>query len=124
GSPTDPTGRRRRSTPSRSRRSSPPTTRPRLRGEARVWTGARARAPECTLALASMSEHRPELTARPGGRAEWSLERLGTADVRAAAARIRGQVVRTPTLRIPRLDALASAQVELFLKAENMQKIG
>jgi threo-3-hydroxy-L-aspartate ammonia-lyase len=51
-------------------------------------------------------------------------ERLGTADVRAAAARIRGQVVRTPTLRVPRLDALASAEVELFLKAENMQRIG
>ncbi len=51
-------------------------------------------------------------------------ERLGAADVRAAAARIRGQVVRTPTLRAPRLDALASAKVELFLKAENLQRIG
>lgn len=51
-------------------------------------------------------------------------ERLGTADVRAAAARIHGQVVRTPTLRSPRLDALASAEVELFLKAENTQRIG
>src|SRR5690606_20649730 len=70
----------------------------------------------------SMSEHRPELSSRPGSRAE--SDRLGTADVRAAAARIRGQVVRTPTLRIPRLDALASAPVELFLKAENMQRIG
>lgn len=51
-------------------------------------------------------------------------ERLGTADVRAAAARIRGQIVHTPTLRVARLDALASAEVELFLKAENMQRIG
>lgn len=64
-----------------------------------------------------MSDYRPE------DASDWA-ERLGTADVRAAAARIEGQVVRTPTLRIPRLDALASAPVELFLKAENMQRIG
>lgn len=61
-----------------------------------------------------MSEHRPTL----------EIESLGTADVRAAAARIGGQIVHTPTLRVPRLDALASAEVELFLKAENMQTIG
>jgi threonine dehydratase len=64
-----------------------------------------------------MSDYRPEVAS------EWA-ERLGPADVRAAAARIRGQVVHTPTLRVPRLDALASAEVELFLKAENMQRIG
>lgn len=64
-----------------------------------------------------MSDYRSE------DASEWA-ERLGPADVRAAAARIHGQVVRTPTLRIPRLDALASAPVELFLKAENMQRIG
>ncbi len=64
-----------------------------------------------------MSDYRPETAV------DWA-ERLGTADVRAAAERIRGQVVHTPTLRVPRLDALASAEVELFLKAENMQRIG
>jgi threonine dehydratase len=64
-----------------------------------------------------MSEYRPEAAS------EWA-ERLGPADVRAAAARIRGQVVHTPTLRVPRLDSQASAEVELFLKAENMQRIG
>jgi threo-3-hydroxy-L-aspartate ammonia-lyase len=43
-------------------------------------------------------------------------------DVRAAAARIRGQVVRTPVLRSEALDARAGA--ELWLKAENLQHIG
>lgn len=53
-----------------------------------------------------------------------ATEGLGTADVRAAAARIEGQVVRTPTIRAPRLDALGSAPIELFLKAESLQRIG
>lgn len=64
-----------------------------------------------------MSEYRPEHAAA------WA-ERLGTADVQAAAERIAGRIVHTPTLRCPRLDALSAAPVELFLKAENMQRIG
>ena len=51
-------------------------------------------------------------------------ERLGAAEVAAAAARIRGRVIRTPVLRVPRLDALAEPPIELWLKAENMQRIG
>lgn len=47
---------------------------------------------------------------------------LGLAHVRAAAARLRGEVVRTPTLRVPALDAIAGC--ELWLKAENLQSIG
>ena len=64
-----------------------------------------------------MSDYRPEHASA------WA-ERLGPADVRAAAERIAGRVIHTPTLRLPRLDALAPAPVELFLKAENMQRIG
>jgi threo-3-hydroxy-L-aspartate ammonia-lyase len=68
-----------------------------------------------------MSDYRPEQAC------EWA-QRLGRVDVQAAADRIRGQVVRTPTLRIPRLDAwagaLAGVPLELVLKAENMQRIG
>lgn len=60
---------------------------------------------------------------RPEDAPAWA-QRLGSADVAAAAERISGRVVRTPTIRSPRLDALASAPVELFLKAENMQRIG
>ncbi len=48
--------------------------------------------------------------------------KLGPGDVRAAAARIAGQVVRTPVLRCPALDELAGAQ--LWLKCENLQRIG
>ena len=44
------------------------------------------------------------------------------ADVRAAAERIRGLVVKTPVLRSAELDARAGA--ELWLKAENLQRIG
>ena len=43
-------------------------------------------------------------------------------DVVAAAARLRGQVVRTPVVRAAALDRLAGA--ELWLKAENLQHIG
>lgn len=63
-----------------------------------------------------MSDYRPEHAA------EWA-SRLGPADVRAAAERIADLIVHTPVLRAPRLDALASAPAELFLKAENLQKI-
>jgi threonine dehydratase len=42
--------------------------------------------------------------------------------VRAAAARIEGQVVVTPAIQHPYLDQLAGAQ--LWLKAENLQHIG
>jgi threonine dehydratase len=56
--------------------------------------------------------------------AEAWAERLGAADVAAAAERIAGRVIRTPVLRVPRLDALAGVPVELWLKAENMQRIG
>ena len=44
------------------------------------------------------------------------------ADVVAAAARLAGQVVRTPVVRCPALDELAGA--ELWLKAENLQTVG
>ncbi|MEJ7730397.1 MAG: pyridoxal-phosphate dependent enzyme [Polyangiaceae bacterium] len=43
-------------------------------------------------------------------------------DVRAARERIRGMVWQTPVLRCPALDELAGA--ELWLKAENLQRIG
>lgn len=43
-------------------------------------------------------------------------------EVRAAAERLAGRVVRTPALRCPALDARAGA--ELWLKAEDLQKIG
>lgn len=68
-----------------------------------------------------MSDYRPE-------RASAWAQQLTRADVEAAATRIRGQVVRTPTLRIPRLDAwagaLAGVPLELHLKPENLQRIG
>jgi len=44
------------------------------------------------------------------------------ADVQAAHDRIRGRVVRTPVLRSAALDEIAGA--ELWLKAENLQKVG
>jgi threonine dehydratase len=44
------------------------------------------------------------------------------ADVLAAAARLRGQIVRTPVVRCPALDQAAGA--ELWLKAESLQTIG
>lgn len=47
---------------------------------------------------------------------------LGIADVRAARARIAEHILRTPVLTCPALDALAGAR--LFLKAENLQRIG
>ncbi|HEY8145043.1 MAG TPA: pyridoxal-phosphate dependent enzyme, partial [Kofleriaceae bacterium] len=43
-------------------------------------------------------------------------------DVLAAAARLAGQVVRTPVVRCPALDELAGA--ELWLKAESLQLVG
>ncbi|NUP11628.1 MAG: threonine/serine dehydratase [Polyangiaceae bacterium] len=43
-------------------------------------------------------------------------------DVVFARERIRGRVETTPLLRVPRLDARAG--VELFLKAESLQRIG
>lgn len=43
-------------------------------------------------------------------------------DVHAAAQRIAGKVRRTPVLRIPDLDAIV--QANLFIKAENLQRIG
>lgn len=55
--------------------------------------------------------------------AEAWAARLGPADVAAAAERIAGRVVRTPVVRAPRLDALSSTPIELWLKAENMQRI-
>lgn len=47
---------------------------------------------------------------------------LGPEEVSAAAARIAGRVVRTPTLRCPALDELAGAN--LWFKCENLQRIG
>ncbi len=43
-------------------------------------------------------------------------------DVLSARERIRGRVLETPVLRVPALDAIAGA--ELFLKCENLQRIG
>lgn len=50
------------------------------------------------------------------------LPALDVDDVRAAATRIAGRVHRTPVLRVDALDAMAGA--ELWLKAENLQRIG
>jgi threonine dehydratase len=50
------------------------------------------------------------------------LPALDVEHVRMAAARIADRVHRTPVLRIEALDALAGA--ELWLKAENLQRIG
>jgi threonine dehydratase len=44
------------------------------------------------------------------------------ADVLRARELLRGRIVETPTLRVPALDALAGAQV--YLKCENLQRIG
>jgi threonine dehydratase len=49
-------------------------------------------------------------------------EPLGRADVVAAAARLRGQIARTPVLRSAALDQRAGC--ELWLKAECLQHIG
>jgi threo-3-hydroxy-L-aspartate ammonia-lyase len=45
-----------------------------------------------------------------------------SADVHAAAERLKGKVRQTPVLRIPAIDEIARADV--FIKAENMQHIG
>ena len=50
------------------------------------------------------------------------MAKLTGEDVRAAARFIAGKVVRTPVLRSAPLSALAGA--ELWLKAENLQRIG
>ena len=50
------------------------------------------------------------------------LPSLDVDDVWAAASRIEGRVHRTPVLRVEALDELAGA--ELWLKAENLQRIG
>jgi threonine dehydratase len=47
---------------------------------------------------------------------------MSASPVRDAAARLAGQVVRTPAVRCPALDALAGA--ELWLKAECLQRVG
>ncbi|MBP0650395.1 hypothetical protein J8J40_25440, partial [Mycobacterium tuberculosis] len=44
------------------------------------------------------------------------------ADVRAAAARIRGEAVRTPLIHFPVLDAATGARV--FVKPECLQRTG
>jgi threonine dehydratase len=46
----------------------------------------------------------------------------GLDDIRAAAARIRGHVHRTPVVTCATLDALCGAR--LFFKCENLQKVG
>lgn len=43
-------------------------------------------------------------------------------DVLAAAQRLHGKINPTPVLRIPAIDALANAEV--YIKAENLQRIG
>lgn len=57
-----------------------------------------------------------------GGRCSLALVTMSIDDVRAAADRIAGKVLRTPVLRCPALDALTGA--ELWLKAESLQRIG
>lgn len=47
---------------------------------------------------------------------------IGLPDVRAAATRLVGLVVHTPVLRVPALDERAG--FSLWLKAENLQRIG
>jgi threonine dehydratase len=61
----------------------------------------------------------PDEAAVAAGAPGWPVTRD---DVVAAAARLRGQVVRTPVVRSAALDRLAGA--ELWLKAENLQHIG
>lgn len=51
-----------------------------------------------------------------------SPDELTIDHVRAAAVRLAGKIWETPVLRSPALDALAGR--ELFLKAENLQRIG
>lgn len=54
-----------------------------------------------------------------------ALDDIGGLDVsavRAAATRLAGMIVRTPVVRSPALDAIAGC--ELWLKAENLQRIG
>ena len=47
---------------------------------------------------------------------------IDIADIRAAAARLKGIAYRTPVLRSSALDALASNR--LYLKCENLQRVG
>ncbi len=47
---------------------------------------------------------------------------VGIADIRAAQQRIASHIQRTPTLRVPALDARFGA--ELYLKCENLQEAG
>jgi threonine dehydratase len=51
-----------------------------------------------------------------------SPDELTIDHVRAAASRLAGKIWPTPVIRCPALDALAGR--ELFLKAENLQRIG
>jgi threo-3-hydroxy-L-aspartate ammonia-lyase len=55
-------------------------------------------------------------------RREGFVVEVGLADVRDAAERIKGVVHRTPVLTSRTLDAATGAEV--FLKAENMQRVG
>ncbi|MEU4560485.1 pyridoxal-phosphate dependent enzyme [Actinoplanes sp. NPDC023936] len=61
--------------------------------------------------------------ADPAGRAEFRLMAgVALADVLDAARRLEGVAHRTPVIRSRTLDALADAEV--FLKAENLQRVG
>jgi threonine dehydratase len=51
-----------------------------------------------------------------------NVARPNRRDVEEAAARLRGLIVRTPSIRCENLDEIAGA--ELWLKAENLQRIG
>ena len=57
-----------------------------------------------------------------GGEGAGAGPRMSVADVRAAAERLAGRVIRTPALRCEALDRLAGA--EIWLKAENLQHVG
>src|SRR3954468_16574305 len=60
--------------------------------------------------------------ARDVGGAIVSLVRVGLEDVRSAAVRIAGGAHRTPVLTARTLNELTGAEV--FLKAENLQRVG
>lgn len=69
------------------------------------------------------ADTREKLWGSPGDVPDMTLaSAVSIDDIRAAAARIEGIAVRTPSIRFPRLDALVGAR--LTLKCENLQPIG
>jgi len=68
-----------------------------------------------------MSPHRPATAANPG-MPQATPHAITLADVRAAAARIAGAVLRTPTIRCDALSRATGAQIHL--KLDNLQATG